>query len=588
MGYQETKAYINANIKPNGKNEITGSILNTALNDVLDSGHEEVIQLGKGVYFEKIASGFTLELLYQNSLIGSNGQVVHNVSGHNVYKLSGSIVELKRKIVLYNEHEGGAGFYLANCFDSNNNFIGGIGFLDTDGVLVRGTNNILIDLSFGYDDISYILINVEGTTPPEILISKFNNESQQSKLEEAVSGLLADTKLPEFEKVESTVSIFQTGAVMSPDGAIVSNQYTSSWTIYKLQFNAIKYHTRVVISNVRIGGSGIGVVSAYDSNGNLIKVLTTFYNRHYTAQEFDNNQYQNIIVDLSELLNVSYLLICEENPENREISCYAPIYNGENQQKEIVISVDKNGLGDFTTIKDAVEFANDRNGNCTILVNPGEYDIIEEFGGASYTENLQPGEYYGLKVGKDIKIIGNGNGVILKALYSGTHQPMTDNFSIFNAEGSFHLENLELIAQNVRYCVHDDMPGEYTGHYQISYKNCKMTHLGTNSTTYPSVEPLGGGCRGNSVYEIDGCVFSAPTRPWGASYHNNSTTEKAKVIVKNCYFVDCTFMLYCYEPNGSTIDFIVCNNSMASAIERVGSDINNKLTLIDFNNEIHN
>ena len=47
MGYQETKAFINANIKPNGENEITGSILNTALNDVLDSGHEEVGQLGQ-------------------------------------------------------------------------------------------------------------------------------------------------------------------------------------------------------------------------------------------------------------------------------------------------------------------------------------------------------------------------------------------------------------------------------------------------------------------------------------------------------------------------------------------------------------
>ena len=42
MGYQETKAFINANIKPNGENEITGSILNTALNDVLDTGHEEI------------------------------------------------------------------------------------------------------------------------------------------------------------------------------------------------------------------------------------------------------------------------------------------------------------------------------------------------------------------------------------------------------------------------------------------------------------------------------------------------------------------------------------------------------------------
>lgn len=49
MGYQETKAFINANIKQNGQNDITGSILNTALNDVLDSGHEEVSQLDPNI-----------------------------------------------------------------------------------------------------------------------------------------------------------------------------------------------------------------------------------------------------------------------------------------------------------------------------------------------------------------------------------------------------------------------------------------------------------------------------------------------------------------------------------------------------------
>lgn len=47
MGYQETKAFINANIRQNGEGAIRGDILNTALNDILDSGHDEVNQLGQ-------------------------------------------------------------------------------------------------------------------------------------------------------------------------------------------------------------------------------------------------------------------------------------------------------------------------------------------------------------------------------------------------------------------------------------------------------------------------------------------------------------------------------------------------------------
>ena len=49
MGYQDTKAFINANIRQNGENAITGNILNTALNNMLDSGHDEVCKLGQDV-----------------------------------------------------------------------------------------------------------------------------------------------------------------------------------------------------------------------------------------------------------------------------------------------------------------------------------------------------------------------------------------------------------------------------------------------------------------------------------------------------------------------------------------------------------
>lgn len=101
MGYEETKAFINANIKPNGNNEITGSILNTALNDVLDSGHEEVNQLDQTdniLRYSTISSKYANYPEVDGWVDGSNKFVlgygthkVIQVNGGETLKISGVV-----------------------------------------------------------------------------------------------------------------------------------------------------------------------------------------------------------------------------------------------------------------------------------------------------------------------------------------------------------------------------------------------------------------------------------------------------------------------------------------------------------------
>lgn len=205
-----------------------------------------------------------------------------------------------------------------------------------------------------------------------------------------------------------------------------------------------------------------------------------------------------------------------------------------------------NQAADYSTIKAAVEYAM-AHSNTTIFVDSGEYDIIEELGGSAYTESRTSTSSYagGLQLGNGTKIIGTGSDVKLTAKYTAaTNQVMTDRFSIFNIVGSFWLENLEFEVQNVRYCVHEDMsalssdqrPASYTG----VYKNCRMKHNGTVSTTWTIPACIGGGVMNDSLHIIDGCVLISPQGINPAGYHNNATSNSgvAHVIVRDTYFAN--------------------------------------------------
>ena len=239
-----------------------------------------------------------------------------------------------------------------------------------------------------------------------------------------------------------------------------------------------------------------------------------------------------------------------------------------------IIRVSKtDSSADFSTISEAIAYANN-NPYTTILVDSGEYDIIEELGGSTYTENLSGLSSYagGLMLGNNTTIIGMGSGAKLTANYTaGTNQVMTDRFSIFNIVGSFRLENIEMEVTNVRYCVHEDMgaldsslrPDFYTG----EYINCKMLHNGTISNTFNVASCIGGGTMNKSHHIVDGCYLESPSGKNPVGYHNNYSSNGgvARVQMRNCYLANNgTLTLTVYNNNTQAINAEICGNRLGN------------------------
>lgn len=260
-----------------------------------------------------------------------------------------------------------------------------------------------------------------------------------------------------------------------------------------------------------------------------------------------------------------------------------------------IIYVDPNATPSdtvFNTITDAIVYAND-NSNTTILVASGDYDIIDELGGSAYTENLSGTSSYagGLRLGNNTTIKGLGSGAKLIANYlAATNQVMTDRFSIFNIVGSFVLENIEMEVTNVRYCVHEDMAalsaGDRPSYYKAEYKNCKMKHNGSSSTSYNIPACIGGGTMNNSLHVIDGCFFDSPTGTNPASYHNNATTNNgiSRVVLKDSYFANNGTMAFTvYQSNTQVIEAEINGCRLGNSIIDNGNGLFN---ITEWNNTI--
>lgn len=119
--------------------------------------------------------------------------------------------------------------------------------------------------------------------------------------------------------------------------------------------------------------------------------------------------------------------------------------------------VDKNGLGDFTSVVDAVKSINDSSETNVydIYINEGEYNIIEEyFGEEDYTDANDKG----LSLPDYVNLIGLGDRdkVILKGEMPDSIKYRTSQaFSTLNVKYNNNIYNMTITAYNCRYPMHD-------------------------------------------------------------------------------------------------------------------------------------
>jgi len=248
--------------------------------------------------------------------------------------------------------------------------------------------------------------------------------------------------------------------------------------------------------------------------------------------------------------------------------------NLNNPARTIVVA--KDGTGDYTKLKDAVEDAITTYGT-TVIVKPGTYDLVAEYG-KSYLDSLTDGDF-GLML---------GNGIVLKFApnayvtfnYDGTNGWITQNFSPFNTGNDlgFTIDGMHCTAKYCRYILHDDpRPGVKTRYSYNVIKNCYLEmQPSLNHTDWVNHQIIGGGLSDSTEILIENNIFNDvfTVSDYGSvSYHNStsgSASYESRIIVKDNYFADGNRLIF--EGHGDATEktkIIVTNNCFKDAAQDI-------------------
>ena len=204
------------------------------------------------------------------------------------------------------------------------------------------------------------------------------------------------------------------------------------------------------------------------------------------------------------------------------------------------LTVKKDGTGDYTTVVAAVTQANvlsDAGKTVNINIYEGDYDLLAELGGSTFLSAIErSGEFaerQGLRLKKNVNLFGVGYVILRYELPDTATYVQSQCTSALNLYQTNSIENIEFIAKNCRYALHDEANGGNP--YLTRYiKNCRFTHLGNvpGLWEYPSV--LGGGAGGGSDYTFINSQFITKTYAQAWSYHTNNNQVPSHFNVDGC------------------------------------------------------
>lgn len=261
-----------------------------------------------------------------------------------------------------------------------------------------------------------------------------------------------------------------------------------------------------------------------------------------------------------------------------------------------VFTVEKDGTGDFTTLKEAVEKAVIYP-NAIIKVGKGIFDLIEEFGD-DYFLNLEASGKPGLQLYNDITVEFTSD-TLVTCHYTGVNDNVMRYFSPFNLNqnaghnGGFTLKNLHLECSKVRYGIHDESDATSKA-YRNQYMNCVIQVDNRENSAFSSRQCIGGGLGGASEIIIRDCVFESlvteGTPGTGIVSYHNGGTGRSDIVIKDCYFKGNDTVKASWHGTStkvSTMTVSGCSVGMAPYNQaEASSDIIENMELIAWNNDI--
>lgn len=225
-----------------------------------------------------------------------------------------------------------------------------------------------------------------------------------------------------------------------------------------------------------------------------------------------------------------------------------------NSPNHKALIVDKNGLGDFTSVVDAVKSINDSSETNVydIYINEGEYNIIEEyFGEEDYTDVNDKG----LSLPDYVNLIGLGDRdkVILKGEMPDSIKYRTSQtFSTLNVQYNNNIYNMTITAYNCRYPMHDQTTNSSENCVR-HIKNCIFIHKGYNGMPYTGVvdeehntteyrwgsaHAYGQGTNNGSYCKFEYSMFDAQGNTGSAfiTHDNKDAVKGTEIKISHCQF----------------------------------------------------
>lgn len=195
--------------------------------------------------------------------------------------------------------------------------------------------------------------------------------------------------------------------------------------------------------------------------------------------------------------------------------------------------------GNFTTFTEMLAALKDNINEKIVTVAPGEYDIFDEIGGATFVASIDTTKSwreYNYVVPPNTTIVGVGD-VTLK--WTPTDEQIIDQshafiFSPLNLMGNCRIENIKVVCSNGRYAIHDETSGiNYFNGSKHEFVNVTAIF---ESSTYGGRYAYGAGHNRNCKFYFKNCIFAATVEPWSSHDWPATAVQKSTFIFDNCIF----------------------------------------------------
>lgn len=198
-----------------------------------------------------------------------------------------------------------------------------------------------------------------------------------------------------------------------------------------------------------------------------------------------------------------------------------------NGLKTIIVNVDVNGGGDYTSLRDAIDYINALDYEASIIyIAPGTYDISSYYTSA---EMSAPG-FVGLKMPINCQLIGTGDRDA--TIITLTLPTQNQLISTLNIQSNFTMKNLTVYGENTEYTIHDDFGYAFVDDHRL-IENCKII----GKTLYYANAYGCGNTRNGAYWIFRDCIFTGDACPF--SNHNGTGTVTKNNIIE---FINCRFI----------------------------------------------